>query len=432
VCHKASHHRIYTDVFVVRRIFELPPISSKAEWASVLHLAHTWNFESMRAYAIGKLAAITTPVDRIVLGKKYAIDHWLHPAYRVVCERPTCLSDEEGARLGLADVLRISRARQDMRIPALLRSSETQRSHAFYKTFGIPAPIPITSAALAPQFESPVTQDDAMTRVATPSTRCGPTKPTHVTPSAIHVSGEIVTTSERDCATPQPPVDDEPSESELVVLAPISESVRERLQSALTKIENAENGSRRAQQALEKAESTLKDAEAALNTARTASTNCKLYERRCADAQAPVDANKNTIASWGKAAEQAHSALVALALADVKVDLRPYHVPADMRAALGQLLSTIDSTRDVLLDTQEEYASQRDENNNMYLKSWKRMHADNPTADTAQALEDARRQPELLKVRCARKIMDAENKIARSQRELAQLLSQLAVAATSS
>jgi hypothetical protein len=390
----------------------------------------------MRAYAIGKLAALTTPVDRIVLGKKYAIDHWLHPAYQVVCERQACLSDEEGARLGLADVLRISRARQDMRIPALLRSSEIERSRAFCETFGIQAPIPLTSAALAPQFESPVTQEEPMTPVATPSTLHALAQPTHVIPSAIDVSGDIITTSERDCTTPQPPDDDEPSESELTVLAPISDSVRTRLQNALAKIGHAGKETKKARQTLEKAEPTLKDAEAALETARATNTIFKAScERRYAEAQAHVDANQRGIASNGKAAEQAHSALVSLALADVKVDLRPYQVPADMRAALCQLLSTIDSTREGLLDAQrEEYASQkqRNEDDNIYLKSWKRMHADNPTADTAQALEDARRQPELLKVRCARKITDAENKIARSQRELAQLLTQVAVAATSS
>jgi hypothetical protein len=435
VCHKASQQRIDNNVFVVRRIFESSPLSFKAEWVSVLHLAHTWNFESMRAYAIGKLAALTTPVDRIVLGKKYAIDHWLHSAYRVVCERQACLSDEEGARLGLADVLRISRTRQDMRIPALLRSSETKRSHAFYKTFGIPAPIPITSAALRAQFESPVMQDEPMTSVAVTSTLRAPTQPTHVINSAIDVSGEIITTSERDCTTPQPPDDDEPSESDLTVLAPISRSVRTRLQKALAMIENADEETQRSREALEKAELGLKDAETALGSAKAVNMRCEQYELYCATARARVDDTRRVITSYEKSTEQAHSALVSLALADVTVELRPYEVPADMLTDLSQLLSTIDSTREALLNVRrEELASKAliDGDDAIYIKSWKRMHTNNPTTDTAQALEDGRRQVELSKVRCTRKIADAEDVIARSQRKLAQLLTQLAVAATSS
>jgi hypothetical protein len=437
MCHKVSRQMIDNDLFGGGSIFELPPVSSKTEWASVLHLAHTWNFEFMRAYAIGKLAALTTPVDRIVLGKKYAIDHWLHSAYQVVCERQACLSDEEGARLGLADVLRISRARQDMRIPAPLRSSEIERSRAFCETFGIQAPIPLTPAALAPQFELPVTQEEPMTPVATLSALLALTQPTHVTPSAIHVSGEIVTTSERDCATPQPSYDDKPSEPELIVLAPISDPVRDRLQDALVKIKNADEATEKARKALETAEPTLKAAETALGSSKAVNNlkKIKKHELLCAVARADVDANQCAIASNGKSAEQAHSTIVALALADVKVDLRPhsYQVPADMRAALSQLLSTINSTREALFHVRsEEFASRRNEDDNEYIKSWKRMHTNNPTTDSAQALEDARRQVELSKVRCARKIAAAEDVIATSQRKLAQLLTQVAVAATAS
>jgi hypothetical protein len=92
-----------------------PPLTSKDEWISVLHLAHRWDFATMRSLAIDHLTRLATPVDRVVLGHMYDVRHWLLPAYQEICEDEAWLSDEEGRRLGIDDVLKIGRARHALR-----------------------------------------------------------------------------------------------------------------------------------------------------------------------------------------------------------------------------------------------------------------------------------------------------------------------------
>jgi hypothetical protein len=77
----------------------------------------------MRSLAIDRLSTLTSPVDRVVLARTYGVDHWLLPAYQDICVREEWLSDEEGYRLGIDDVLKIGRARQDMR--TILESPDT-------------------------------------------------------------------------------------------------------------------------------------------------------------------------------------------------------------------------------------------------------------------------------------------------------------------
>jgi hypothetical protein len=69
----------------------------------------------MRSLAIDKLSTLTSPIDKVVLAREYGVSHWLPLAYRDICAREEWLSDEEGYRLGLGDVLKIGRARQAMR-----------------------------------------------------------------------------------------------------------------------------------------------------------------------------------------------------------------------------------------------------------------------------------------------------------------------------
>jgi len=85
------------------------------EWNSVLDLASKWKFESIKALAIEKLAVIASPIDRIVLGRRYEITEWLVDAYTAACERSSALTLEEAGRLGLEDVVKISFLRQEIR-----------------------------------------------------------------------------------------------------------------------------------------------------------------------------------------------------------------------------------------------------------------------------------------------------------------------------
>lgn len=86
--------------------------STVAEWTAILDLAANWNFKSIKALAIKKLACIASPIDKIVLGRKYDIEAWLGDAYEAVCIRDEPLTLEEGNRLGMEDVINISATRQ--------------------------------------------------------------------------------------------------------------------------------------------------------------------------------------------------------------------------------------------------------------------------------------------------------------------------------
>ncbi|KZP08642.1 hypothetical protein FIBSPDRAFT_688608, partial [Athelia psychrophila] len=85
------------------------------EWSNILHLADLWGFQSIRALAIKHLVPIASDIDKIVLGKRYAIGGWLVGAYTAVCKRVAPLTEEEGARLGVQDVVRIFTVREESR-----------------------------------------------------------------------------------------------------------------------------------------------------------------------------------------------------------------------------------------------------------------------------------------------------------------------------
>lgn len=88
--------------------------STLDEWASILHLSSKWGFGAIRALAVREVFALASPVDKIVLGRKYTMHDWLFDALVEVCERPEPLTLEEGRRLGMDDVIRIYRARQTL------------------------------------------------------------------------------------------------------------------------------------------------------------------------------------------------------------------------------------------------------------------------------------------------------------------------------
>jgi hypothetical protein len=63
-----------------------------------------------------------------VYGRKYNVPHLIPPAYEELCSRNDWLTDEEGERLGLTEVLKIARVWTALRSPAHIQSSLEQRS----------------------------------------------------------------------------------------------------------------------------------------------------------------------------------------------------------------------------------------------------------------------------------------------------------------
>ncbi|TFK57827.1 hypothetical protein BDN72DRAFT_907448, partial [Pluteus cervinus] len=46
------------------------------EWASILKVAHQWEFESIFKLALEKIELVSSPVEKVVIGKAYDIPEW--------------------------------------------------------------------------------------------------------------------------------------------------------------------------------------------------------------------------------------------------------------------------------------------------------------------------------------------------------------------
>ncbi|KZP08631.1 hypothetical protein FIBSPDRAFT_840120 [Athelia psychrophila] len=92
--------------------------TSVEEWTSILHLAVRWGFESIKNLSIECLSPIASDIDKIVLGRQYAIDEWLGDAYLAICSRDQCLSREEGMRMEKEDIIEISAIRHQFGLGA--------------------------------------------------------------------------------------------------------------------------------------------------------------------------------------------------------------------------------------------------------------------------------------------------------------------------
>jgi len=94
------------------------------EWSSVLALTTRFQFDEQRALALARLAQLATPVDRICLARQHGVREWLESAYLQLCLREQALTADEGARLGIADVILLSEIRQSIRSPARVSMHE--------------------------------------------------------------------------------------------------------------------------------------------------------------------------------------------------------------------------------------------------------------------------------------------------------------------
>ncbi|KAK2463054.1 hypothetical protein APHAL10511_004709 [Amanita phalloides] len=87
---------------------------SSEEWTSILKLATKWEFASLRQRAINELDGLASPIDKVLLGQDYDIPELRLPGYVDLCRSNVPLSEEDGERLGLKDVIKIYRVRQEL------------------------------------------------------------------------------------------------------------------------------------------------------------------------------------------------------------------------------------------------------------------------------------------------------------------------------
>ncbi|KAH9938542.1 uncharacterized protein B0H18DRAFT_18687 [Fomitopsis serialis] len=85
------------------------------EWASVLELAHKWQFDSICELVADRLPQVASLVDQIILGRRYGLEEMLLSARVRLCEREAPISLEEGRRLGLDECIVVGEVRQKAR-----------------------------------------------------------------------------------------------------------------------------------------------------------------------------------------------------------------------------------------------------------------------------------------------------------------------------
>lgn len=107
------------------------------DWIAVLKVASRLDFVSHRELAITRLVALASPVERIKLAKEYDIASWLGPAYKELCLRAQPLTVDEGSKLGLEDVVKISAVRDFVGKRAPMRTGQDGRAATLFEaTFG--------------------------------------------------------------------------------------------------------------------------------------------------------------------------------------------------------------------------------------------------------------------------------------------------------
>lgn len=109
-------------------------LRTTADWVAVLKVASRLDFVRHRDLAVTKLVVLTTPIERIQLGKSFDIPSWLGRAYREVCLRDTPLTVDEGHKVGLVDAVKISAVRESI----ARRGPDAQSTALFEATFGEP------------------------------------------------------------------------------------------------------------------------------------------------------------------------------------------------------------------------------------------------------------------------------------------------------
>ncbi|KAI0045520.1 hypothetical protein FA95DRAFT_1477381, partial [Auriscalpium vulgare] len=92
--------------------FDETDISSAVDWTSVLRLATRWGFTSIVKRAVRQLDSLAGPVDKLVLGRAYAVDHWVSPALVSLCQRQQPLTFDEARRMDIADVVLVHNVRE--------------------------------------------------------------------------------------------------------------------------------------------------------------------------------------------------------------------------------------------------------------------------------------------------------------------------------
>ncbi|KAI0319570.1 hypothetical protein OF83DRAFT_1170120 [Amylostereum chailletii] len=136
--------------------FKARDISTLEEWTAVHRLSNMWGFATLRSLAVEQLEGLTSPVDKIVLGRAYDIRAWLEPAFIALGARANPLTIEEGRRLGVDDTVTVFHIRQRRRPPSARPLASSPSHNPMLATLSpqrpqnITPPSPLPRSSLAP------------------------------------------------------------------------------------------------------------------------------------------------------------------------------------------------------------------------------------------------------------------------------------------
>lgn len=119
---------LFIEVYTPARNFEEHDLSYE-QWRSVLHLSTRWGFDSLRRLALRSIHP-PTACDRLLLARKYSVDHWIVPALTALCERTSPISLNEARGMSVEDVVLVATVREHIRSKAIqfgVNSTEISR-----------------------------------------------------------------------------------------------------------------------------------------------------------------------------------------------------------------------------------------------------------------------------------------------------------------
>ncbi|KAF8641764.1 hypothetical protein AX16_009841 [Volvariella volvacea WC 439] len=102
--------------------------ASSEEWISILKVATRWRFESVRELAISNLSFSleNSPVDKVVIGRKYDAPQLVKEGCEALCTVNTPLTEDEGKSLGMWTVIKIMQARANIFHSAIEMEKDNQ------------------------------------------------------------------------------------------------------------------------------------------------------------------------------------------------------------------------------------------------------------------------------------------------------------------
>lgn len=125
----------------------------------------------------------------VVLGRKYGVTEWLRDAYQAICARPETLTDEEGERLGMKEVLNIMKVWAAIRRDPVLVGMESQY-RAIDEIFGLSVPVP--NSPSAPWPESVPRPSPTLSLIDIPNEESFPNNSGIASPSALNTSSPLL------------------------------------------------------------------------------------------------------------------------------------------------------------------------------------------------------------------------------------------------